>query len=103
LTLAESNQLSLFTDTEQTDEQQALYAMLLHSRSVWGTAAEREQFSHLPGSTYLVFPAPGLDYYVHEINLFERFPDVVAANLPNDWNEDATLRFIAQSRKLRVA
>jgi hypothetical protein len=102
MTLAECNQLSLF-DSPDDFERPAVYGMLLHSRSNWDDRDDRQRFGHLPGSGYLVFPAPGLEYYVHEINLFERFPDVVAANVPNEWDEDATLRFIAKSRKVNVA
>lgn len=104
LTLAESNQPSLFDTSRLTaDEPASLYALLLHSRSLWATREERQKFGHLPGSAYVAFPVPGLDYYVHEINLFERYSDVVAANLPKDWSNEATLRFIAQSRKQRIA
>lgn len=102
MTLAESNQLSLF-DPPCDERQQAVYGLLLHSRSIWESRDDRQRFGHLPGSGYLVFPAPGLDYYMHEVNLFDRFPDVVAANVPNDWDEDATLRFIDRCRKVNVA
>jgi hypothetical protein len=102
MTLAESNQLSLF-DPPGDVEQQTVYGMLLHSRSNWDKHHDRQRFAHLPGSGYLVFPAPGLDYYVHEVNLFERFPDIVTANVPNEWDEEETLRFVAKSRKVNVA
>jgi hypothetical protein len=102
MTLAEGNQLSLF-DTSDDTEKRAVYGMLLHSRSNWDNRDDRQRFAHLPGSAYLVFPAPGLAYYVHEVNLFERFPDVVAANVPNEWDQEATLQFIAKSRKVNVA
>lgn len=104
LTLAESNQMSLFDLSPAAEtEPPAVYGMLLHSRSTWLNRDDRRRFAHLPGSAYLVFPAPGLNYYVHEINLFERFPDVVAGNVPNEWDEEATLQFIARSRKANVA
>ncbi|MGE3795650.1 MAG: hypothetical protein AB7I38_17240 [Dehalococcoidia bacterium] len=96
-TLARDNQMTLFGDPAPANDA-PLFVMLLHSRSVWLTVEDRKRFGHLPGSCYLAFPVAGLDYYVHVINLFDMFPRVVAEQLPQDWNQEAQLRYLAQAR-----
>lgn len=76
-----------------------LYALLLHSKSRWVSPDEQREFGHLPGSAYLAYPSPGLKFYVHEINLFERFPEIVAGLTPQAWNQDVLLRYIGNARR----
>jgi hypothetical protein len=102
-TLARVNvQLSLL-DPEPPTEDLSLYALLLHSRSRWQTPDEARKYGHLPGSAYIAFPNHTLDGYVHEINLFQRHPDVVTANRPAELDQEAFVRYVKRSRKARVA
>lgn len=102
LTLARDAQGVLFPD-ERLTESSPLYALLLHSKSRWDSVSDRRQFGHLPGSAYLAFPSADLNSYVHEINLFERFPDVVDAHLPKEWTEGARVAYKSDARKALVA
>jgi hypothetical protein len=101
LTLARSSQGVLFED-ERLTEGPALYVLLLHSRSVWQEPESYRKYRHLPGSAYIAFPSPTLDHYIHEINLFAKFPGVVEAHLPQEWDQDARLRYRDNSRR-RIA
>lgn len=96
LGLAASNQGTLF-DSGPTGSH--LYVMLIHSgyRSV--NSSEQRKYGHLAGSAYLAFPASDLDTYLHEINLFERYPDIVGANLPQEWDQEAVVKFMYYARK----
>lgn len=98
LTLAESSQLSLWEEPRSEDA--SLYALLLHSKY---SGPESRKFGHLPGSAYLAFPAKDLESYVHEIDLFERYPDIVRAHLPSEWDHDAEVRYFQRARKVRTA
>lgn len=95
--LARTNQQLLFE--VDGDVERPIYAMLLHSGYKSLDADEREQYGHLPGSTYLAFPAADLDSYHHSINLFDRFPDVVKDNAPQEWEEEALVRYVRHARK----
>src|SRR5260370_8854796 len=75
-TLALSNQGVLWPEPGDEPDPDALYAILLHSRSRF-PSGEQARNGHLPRSAYLVFPFPDLSGYAHEINLFDRFPGVV--------------------------
>lgn len=99
VTLAESAQGTLFPD-ERVGPDSPLYVLLLHSKSRWDTDEEWKKYRHLPGSAYIAYPAPKLDHYVHEINLFARFPEVVHAHLPAEWGGDAQLRYINRARRM---
>jgi hypothetical protein len=101
LTLARSSQLTLWEEPRPTKA--PLYALLLHSRSQWDTPDERQKWGHLPGSAYLAFPAPDLERYVHEINLFEKFPEIVQAHMPQEWDTEAEVLYVARARKVRSA
>ncbi len=83
---------------DEPSEDAPLYAMLLHSRSYWNSADERQRFGHLPGSAYLAYPAPDWSGYVHRVDLFEKFPAVVASYLPQDMPDEIKLRYIHASR-----
>jgi hypothetical protein len=97
LTLARSAQGVLFDDEDQ-DVSSALYLLLLHSRSVWPDSESYRKYRHLPGSAYVAFPSPSLDGYVHQFNLFTRFPDVVEAHLPQEWDSEARIRYRNNAR-----
>lgn len=99
LTLAKGNQPPLWGDSEGEDASARLYLLLLHSRSQWERADDRQKWGHLPGSAYIAFPARDLDFYVHEINLFDRFPDIVRAETPREWATEAQVRYFARARK----
>lgn len=96
-TLARSNQGMLWE--EEIDEDTPLYALLLHSKSVWTKRDDRLKYGYLPGSVYVAFPSADLDCYLHEINLFERFPDVVAAHMPEEWDQEAQVRYLYRAQK----
>jgi len=100
-TLAESSQLSFWP--EDRPEDALLYVVLLHSRSQWETPQDRAKFGHLPGSAYLAYPSRTLDSYVHAINLFERFPEIVDANCPDDLDTEARVRYVRRARRTGLA
>lgn len=103
-TLARDNVRRLWPEPGDIPAEDApLYALLLHSRSRWETKDEYREYGHLPGSAYIAYPTPDLGAYVHEINLFERFPHVVEAHMPQSWDDDAALRYVASARKARAA
>lgn len=87
-----SDQDALFGDDEPS-ENARLYALLLHSPFRGRHDAEQREFAYLPGSVYVAFPAPGIKYYVHHINLFTRFPDVIERLMPNQWDESARVHY----------
>ena len=97
LTLARNNQLSLFGDN--LDQDSPLYVLLLHSRSVWPSVERTRVYGHLPGSAHLAFPSHDLTRYLHRVNLFDLFPDVVDANLPNAWDEQARISYLWHARE----
>jgi len=98
LGLAESNQYSLFED-EDKEGDGSLYALLLHSPYHPTSPDDKQKFGYLPGSAYLAFPAAGLDSYAHTINLFDRYPEIVAANYPQEWDEVSRLRYLRYAKK----
>jgi hypothetical protein len=100
-TLARSSQGVLWPEFDDEPEPDAvLYAMLLHGKSRWASKEDDERYGHLPGSVYLAIPAPDFASYVHEINLFDRFPAVVEENFPQEWDGEAKISYVARSRKL---
>jgi hypothetical protein len=104
ISLAEDNQLELWSSSSDEERSSApLYAMILHSRSRWATSAERARNGHLPGSAYIAFPVAGLTSYIYDINLFERFPDVIADATPREWDEEARVRYMFNARKSATA
>ncbi len=104
ITLAQSSQGLLWPEPgDAPSEDSPLYVMFLHSRSVWVKPEDRQRFGHLPGSAYLAFPAPDWSDYVHTINLYKRFPAVVASLLPKEWNDEAVVRFIHRSSRAITA
>ncbi len=103
-TLARDNAQRLWVEPGDIPPDNApLYLLLLHSRSRWATRDQWLEHRHLPGSAYIAFPSPHLDAYVHEINLFERFPKIVEAEVPQSWNQEARVRYVANARKARAA
>ena len=100
-TLAGDSQLTLWPSARPEDA--PLYLLLLHSRSHWATPETAARFGHLPGSAYLAFPSPSLDTYAHVINLFERFPDVVEANFPDELDAEARVRYVRRARRTGTA
>jgi hypothetical protein len=92
-----------FDDDDRPDEERSLYALILHSRSHWENGDDRQRYRGLPGSAYLAFPSRDLDYYVHVINLFDRYPDIVAAHTPQEWDTEAQVRYLGRARRFGVA
>ena len=76
----------------------SLFVILVHSRYQWRTRQEKSEHGYLPGSIYLAWPLPDMTY-VHTVNLFDRYPDVVEANTPQAWTREARLRYIYDSRR----
>lgn len=96
LGLAVSNQGSLF---ETGPFGSHLYVMLLHSGYRSLKVEEQRKYGHLAASAYLAFPASDLDSNLHEINLFDRYPEVVEANLPQEWDQEAVVKFMYRARR----
>ncbi len=94
--LAQSNQYSLFGDEEGDG---TLYVLLLHSPYHWTSPDDKQKFGYLPGSAYIAFPAADLDSYAHTITLFDRYPEIVEANYPQEWDEVSRLRYLRYARK----
>jgi hypothetical protein len=101
--LARSNQLRFASMDAPPPDDAPLYALLLHCRSEWPTVDEYRQFAHLPGAVHIAFPAADLDAYVHAINLFDWFRDVVRQFTPQEWTDEAVVRYIARSQRSGVA
>jgi hypothetical protein len=100
-TLARSSQGVLWPEPgDVPGDTTPLYALFLHGRSVWARREDKEKYGKLLGSAYIALPAPDLRSYVHEINLFDLFPDVVADNFPREWDEEAKVSYLAQSRRI---
>ena len=101
--LAKSNNDALFDDPaslfEDDGSDRHLFAMLLHSRYRSALPDRQAKYAHLPGSAYLAFPAADLNSYVLEINLFDRYPEVVASQLPQEWDNDAVVTYMYNARK----
>lgn len=94
--LAASNQGTLFDDELAGPN---LYVLLIHSGYRLGDPSDQRKFGHLPGSAYLAFPASDLDTYLHGINLFERYPEIVEDNVPQEWDKEAVVKFQHYARK----
>jgi hypothetical protein len=101
--LAKSNTESLFEEPASLFEDDVLsrhlFVMLLHSRYRSALPERQAKYAHLPGSAYLAFPAADLNSYLHEVNLFDRYPDIVASQLPQEWDEQAVVTFMHNARK----
>jgi hypothetical protein len=94
--LARSSQGTLW-DEDPLPEDAPLYVLLLHSRYPWRNREEKLAHGHLPGSVYLAWPQRDMTY-VHSVNLLEKYADVVEANTPPEWDNEARLRYIYESR-----
>lgn len=98
LGLAQSNQYLLFEDEDKEGDGR-LYALLLHSPYHPTSPDDKQKFGYLPGSAYLAFPAADLDGYAHTINLFDRHPEIVTANYPQEWDEVSRLHYLYKAKK----
>lgn len=96
LSLAASNQGSLFDGGPMGSH---MYVMLLHSGFRSYLPDVQRKFGHLAASAYLAFPAADLDSYVAQINLFDRFPDIVEGALPQEWDQEAVVKFMYNARR----
>lgn len=96
--LAESNQMTLW-EPENATTDSPIYTILTHSPN------PDKDHPELPGSVYLVYPAADLDGYVHSINLIEEHEDVAMQRVPDEWDQEARLRYLRQTsnRGLRWA
>lgn len=96
-TLAEGGQLRIFGDEPPPDA--PLYVILLHTKYLASTAQDRRDHGHLPGAAYLAWPNGELKHHIHAVNLFDRYPEVVAENLPAEWEPEVRLRYVERSRR----
>jgi hypothetical protein len=96
LELAASNQGLLFDSGPLGPH---IYVMLLHSRYQSADRDKQRKYAHLPGSCYLAFPTSDLASYLHEINLFDRYPDIVYSHLPQEWDQAAVVTYMRNARK----
>lgn len=100
--LAKGNNDALFEDLLLFEDGlygKHLFVILLHSRYQHHDPAKQAKYGHLPGSAYLAFPASDLDSYVLEINLFDRYPEIVQEHLPQEWEQEAVVTFMQSARK----
>jgi hypothetical protein len=103
LTLARDNQGVLWPEPgDEPPDDAPLYVILLHSKSRW-PREDRVRYGHLPGSAYLAFPLPDLSDYAHDIDLLDRFPHVVDSLLPKEWDKEAKVRYLLNTRKAVTA
>lgn len=93
-TLAEPNQPELWDTPTEGDPD--LFVVLIHSRCA-GPFGDARENRGLLGSAILVCPDPKVDYYLWELNLVKEFPEVVRANVPNTWDEEAVVRYMRYS------
>lgn len=92
--LAKGNQATLFPDDRPVGD--SLYVLLLHSP--YRRRTFKDTHDYLPGSIYLAFPTAGLNYYVHQVNLVDRYQSLVDSLLPNEWDEDVKVVYRQQAR-----
>jgi len=98
--LAESQ--GSFFDPAEMKPSARLYALLLHGPYRGRNGKETSQYRYLPGSVYLAFPEFAQRKYAHAINLFERYPDLLAGLLPQEWDAQAHLVYRWQAKQ-RIA
>jgi len=100
----ETNELRLNLEGqgEVLPDRLPLYVILLHSRFRTARSEDR-QYSYLLGSAYLAFPNKGCDYYLHTVNLFDRYADLVDRLMPQEWDHEAHLRYFRNARRINVA
>lgn len=84
-TLATDGQLTLLPEPEE-GRPDSVYALLTYSNSVWDRDEDRRRWRHLPGSAHLAFPNANVRQYVHIVDLFSMFPEVVKASTPAEWD-----------------
>jgi hypothetical protein len=97
-----NGQISLLPELQEVDPSKFL-VLLLHSQYRCVDPEQQEMNGHLAGSAYLAVPAKDLNGYLHRVNLFDRFPDVVRAQLPADWTDAAVVSFMGQARRIGAA
>jgi hypothetical protein len=103
LTLARDNQGALWPEPgDEAAPGAPLYVLLLHSKSRW-RHDDQVRYGRLPGSAYLAFPLPDLSGYAHDISLFDMFPHVVDSFLPQEWDQEAKVRYLLNTRKAATA
>jgi hypothetical protein len=100
----EANVLRLDLEGEEPVDRKVLplYAILLHSK-YRAARPDDHQYAYLPGSAYLAFPNAGCDHYLHTINLFDRYADLVARHMPQEWDTEAHVRYFHSARRLVAA
>jgi hypothetical protein len=74
--------------------------LLLHSQNRSIDPEHQRQYGYLAGSAYLAVPAANLKNYKYTLNLFDRFPDVVANHMPQEWDQEARIRFLRRARRV---
>ncbi len=94
--------LNLEADEELGPRDLPLYVILLHSKFRTARSEDR-QYSYLPGSAYLAFPDEGCGHYLHTINLFDRYADVVERQMPQEWDHEGHVRYFRNARRVIVA
>lgn len=93
-------QPTLFATKAKPDPR--LYGLLLHGPYLGSSTQDARQYRYLTGSLYLAFPDRALKGYTHKINLFDRYPSILAGLLPKEWDQKAVVSYRAQARQ-RVA
>ncbi len=101
LLLAQDNDQGVLFEENAAEHEvsSSFLVLLLHSQYRSLDREEYEQYGYLAGSAYLAVPASSLKGYLRRVNLFERFPHVVAAHFPAEWDNEVQLRYLARARR----
>lgn len=100
LVLARDNdQGVLFEDDVVPPQDPSFLVLLLHSQYRCADTEEQRKYGYLAGSAYLAVPASDLKGYLRRVNLFDRFPDVVADHFPAEWDQEVQVRYLSRARR----
>jgi len=99
-TLAES-QPSLYDPADMIPGAK-LYGLIVHSPYRGRSTREAAEYAYVPGSIYLAFPEAALKSYAHQINLFEKFPELIENLLPQEWDKRARVIYRWQAQQIQA-
>jgi len=93
--LSQTNQPSFF---DEPVTEPPVYVALTHSRVRWDSYDEYESWGYLLGHCHLTIPDANLRGYMHKIDLFDKYPQVVAAYTPDDITGYPFVKWLSRSR-----
>ena len=100
--LSQTNQPSFFDEVDESVVP-AIYVALTHGKVRWDSYDEYERWGYLPGHCHLTIPDANLRGYIHKIDLFRKYPQIVAAYTPEDLTGFPYLKWLSRSRATFVA